>query len=234
MGTVRFTITILLTLVHQTESSSVFVQKGQDVRLDVLGNVQLKKDIDVLFWKFNTTFNVAKYPPKVTFERFKGRAEISEGNLSLLLKNIQEGDSGTYTAVVSGNKNTNVATYLIEVQAWEEVDDYYVKVWIPVGGLIVFVLLFLIGVVLWQKMNKGGKKEMINTEYASVRIKDNGQAGGEEQVCPASPTIYSMVGGHRPKPVNRPTMVGDQPPPVDLPMTSMPESLYAEVGNKEL
>ncbi|CAB1326728.1 unnamed protein product, partial [Coregonus sp. 'balchen'] len=217
-------------------SSSVFVQKGHDVRLDVLGNVQLKKDIDVLFWKFNTTINVAKYPPKVTFERYKGRAEIIEGNFSLLLKNLQEGDSGTYSAVVSGNKDINVATYLIEVQepALEEVDDSYVKVWIPVGGLIVVGLLFLIGVVLWQKMNKGGEKEMINTEYASVRIKDNGQAGGEEQVCPASPTIYSMVGGHRPKPVNRPTMVGDQPPPVDLPMTSMPESLYAEVGNKEL
>ncbi|CAB1326725.1 unnamed protein product [Coregonus sp. 'balchen'] len=116
MGTVRFTIAILLTLIHQTESSSVFVLKGQDVRLDVLGNVQLKKDTDLLFWKFNTLVNVVKYPPKVTFERFKGRVEFSEGNFSLLLKNLQEGDSGPYEAVVSGNENTNAATYMLVVQ----------------------------------------------------------------------------------------------------------------------
>ncbi|CAB1326724.1 unnamed protein product, partial [Coregonus sp. 'balchen'] len=97
----------------------VFVLKGQDVRLIVQTNITLE-NIDVLFWKFDTTINVAKYPPKVTFERFEGRAEISEGTLSLLLKNLQEGDSGPYEAVVAGNKNTNVATYMLVVQ--EEVE----------------------------------------------------------------------------------------------------------------
>ncbi|XP_064799921.1 SLAM family member 9-like [Oncorhynchus masou masou] len=122
MATVRFTLSILLTLLHHSEPSaetSVFVLKGQDVRLNVQTNVQLQ-DVDVLFWKFNRLDNVVKYPPKGTFERYRGRAEFSVGNFSLLLKNLQEGDSGLYDAVVSGNNDRNVAKYLIKVQSTVE------------------------------------------------------------------------------------------------------------------
>ncbi|XP_045550389.1 natural killer cell receptor 2B4 isoform X1 [Salmo salar] len=118
MATLHFPIAILLTLLHQPEPSvetSVFVLKGQDVRLNVPTNVQLQV-VDVLFSKFNRSGNIVKYPPKVTFERYQGRVEFSERNFSLLLKNLQEGDSGPYTAVVSGNKDSNVAAYLIKVQ----------------------------------------------------------------------------------------------------------------------
>ncbi|XP_020323371.1 SLAM family member 9 isoform X2 [Oncorhynchus kisutch] len=119
MATMYFTLAILLTLLHHSEPSaetSVFVLKGQDVRLNVQTNVTLKEDVDVLFWKFNRSVNVVKYPPKVTFERYRGRAELIVGDFSLLLKNLQEEDSGLYDAVVSGNKDRNVARYLIEVQ----------------------------------------------------------------------------------------------------------------------
>ncbi|KAM9459108.1 uncharacterized protein ACWYII_010843 isoform 2-T3 [Salvelinus alpinus] len=108
----------LLTCIASSEPSaetSVFVLKGQDVHLDVQTNAQLQ-DVDVLFWKFNRAVIVVKYPPKVTFERYKGRAEFSEGDFSLLLKNLQEGDSGLYDAVVSGDNDINVATYLLVVQ----------------------------------------------------------------------------------------------------------------------
>ncbi|XP_064786464.1 SLAM family member 9-like [Oncorhynchus masou masou] len=118
MANLCFPIAILLTLLHQAEPSaetSVFVLKGQDVRLNVQTNVQLQA-VDVLFWKFNRLDNVVRYPPKDTFERYRGRAEFSVGNLSLLLKNLQEGDSGLYDAVVSGNNDRNVAKYLIKVQ----------------------------------------------------------------------------------------------------------------------
>ncbi|CDQ81842.1 unnamed protein product [Oncorhynchus mykiss] len=91
--------------------TSVFVLKGQDVRLNVQTNVQLKEDVDVLYWKLNRSVHVVKYPPKVTFERYRGRAEFS-----LLLKNLQEEDSGLYDAVVSGNNDRNVATYVLVVQ----------------------------------------------------------------------------------------------------------------------
>ncbi|XP_071217025.1 SLAM family member 5-like isoform X1 [Salvelinus alpinus] len=108
----------LLTCIASSEPSaetSVFVQNGQDVHLDVQRNVTLQ-DIDVLYWKFNRAVNVVKYPPKVTYERYKGRAEFSVGDFSLLLKNLQEGDSGLYDAVVSGDNDINVATYLLVVQ----------------------------------------------------------------------------------------------------------------------
>ncbi|XP_064786485.1 uncharacterized protein LOC135509609 isoform X2 [Oncorhynchus masou masou] len=233
MATVRFTLPILLTLLHHSEPSaetSMLVQKGQDVHLNVQTNVQLQ-DVDVLFWKFNSSVNVVKYPPTVTFERYQGRAELIVGDFSLLLKNLQEGDSGLYEAVVSGNKDRNIAKYLIKVQeelSWEEAD---IKVWIPVSVLIIVGLFVLISIVLWRKRNEGDKEESINTEYATVRIPGNSQIGGElqESPGPASPTIYSMVGRHQPQPVNH------QPLPVDLPMatmTSMPESLYAVVGEK--
>uniref|UniRef100_A0A8C7IU58 Immunoglobulin V-set domain-containing protein n=1 Tax=Oncorhynchus kisutch TaxID=8019 RepID=A0A8C7IU58_ONCKI len=94
--------------------NSVFVLKGQDVRLNVQTNVTLQ-DVDVLFWKFNRSVNVVKYPPKATFESYRGRAEFSVGDFSLLLKNLQEEDSGLYDAVVSGNKDRNVAAYLIKI-----------------------------------------------------------------------------------------------------------------------
>nr|XP_046176880.1 SLAM family member 5-like [Oncorhynchus gorbuscha] len=119
MVTVRFTLPILLTLLHHSEPSaetSMFVLKGQDVHLNVQTNVTLKEDVDVIFWKFNRSANVVKFPPNVTFERYRGRAEFSEGDFSLLLKNLQEGDSGLYDAVVSGEKDCNVAAYLIKVQ----------------------------------------------------------------------------------------------------------------------
>uniref|UniRef100_A0A674CRK6 Immunoglobulin V-set domain-containing protein n=1 Tax=Salmo trutta TaxID=8032 RepID=A0A674CRK6_SALTR len=101
----------LLLLNEPSAETSVFVLKGQDVRLDVQTNVTLQY-VDVLYWKFNRSDNVVNHPPKLTFERYQGRVEFSEGNFSLLLKNLQEGDSGPYTAVVSGEKDSNVGFYL--------------------------------------------------------------------------------------------------------------------------
>ena len=100
--------------------TSVFVLKGQDVRLNVQTNVQLKEDVDVLYWKFNRLDNVVKYPPNVTFKRYRGRAEFSERDFSLLLKNLHEEDSGLYEAVVSGNNDRNVAKYMIKVQGMSD------------------------------------------------------------------------------------------------------------------
>ncbi|CAB1326726.1 unnamed protein product, partial [Coregonus sp. 'balchen'] len=167
-----------------TETLKLFVLKGQNVRLDVQGYAKLK-DIDDLKWTFNKSHNLVKYFNESSklkaFPKYQGRVEFSEGKFSVLLKNLQEGDSGLYHAVVSGEENKDVAKYQISVH-------------------------------------------------------DNSQAGGEEQVSPgpgpASPSIYSMVGHSNPQPLNHPTMVRDQPPTVDLPMSPMPpmpESLYAVI-----
>ncbi|KAJ8011539.1 hypothetical protein DPEC_G00059280 [Dallia pectoralis] len=48
--------------------------------------------------------------------QYNGRITFSEENLSMLLTNIQEGDSGIYTAVVGGDKDTIIAEHLIIVR----------------------------------------------------------------------------------------------------------------------
>ncbi|KAM9459105.1 uncharacterized protein ACWYII_010842 [Salvelinus alpinus] len=120
-----FPIAILLTLLQQAVSCSetpVFVEKGQDVRLDVPGYMTVKENLKRLnrfMWMFNTSDNVVIYVHEIVSQvtiKYQGRAEFIEGNFSLLLKNLNEGDSGCYTAVVSADRNKEVAKYQISVQ----------------------------------------------------------------------------------------------------------------------
>ncbi|KAM9459096.1 uncharacterized protein ACWYII_010835 isoform 1-T1 [Salvelinus alpinus] len=120
-----FTIAIQLTLLHQAVSSSknhVFVEKGQDVRLDVQEYMTVKENLKRLNsfkWTFNTSDNVVTYVHEFETEvtiKYQGRAEFIEGNFSLLLKKLTEGDSGCYTAAVSADRNKDVAKYQISVQ----------------------------------------------------------------------------------------------------------------------
>uniref|UniRef100_A0AAY5K4W6 Immunoglobulin subtype domain-containing protein n=1 Tax=Esox lucius TaxID=8010 RepID=A0AAY5K4W6_ESOLU len=94
-----------LSLLTGATVSSLFVEKGQKVQLDVPGYAECKEKIDsnaVFFWKFNPVGNVVRYTKyeKVVFPKYKGRVNFSEGNLSLLLENVQEGDIGSYTAFI--------------------------------------------------------------------------------------------------------------------------------------
>uniref|UniRef100_A0AAZ3QWZ7 Uncharacterized protein n=1 Tax=Oncorhynchus tshawytscha TaxID=74940 RepID=A0AAZ3QWZ7_ONCTS len=47
---------------------------------------------------------------------YNNRVEFYKGNFSLLLKNIQEGDSGPYTAVVSGDKENTIIVHQLVLQ----------------------------------------------------------------------------------------------------------------------
>uniref|UniRef100_A0A674CSF1 Immunoglobulin V-set domain-containing protein n=1 Tax=Salmo trutta TaxID=8032 RepID=A0A674CSF1_SALTR len=101
------------------ETLKRFVLKGKHVRLDVQGYAKLK-DIDYLKWTFNKFHNLVKYSNESStvkvFTKYQGRVEFSQGNFSLLLKNLQGGDSGLYDAGVSGEENKDVAKYQISVQ----------------------------------------------------------------------------------------------------------------------
>uniref|UniRef100_A0AAY5KS29 Immunoglobulin V-set domain-containing protein n=1 Tax=Esox lucius TaxID=8010 RepID=A0AAY5KS29_ESOLU len=95
-----------LSLLTGATVSSLFVEKGQKVQLDVPGYAECKEKIDskaLFFWEFNPVGIVVTYSTlnTVVFPKYKGRVNFSEGNLSLLLENVQEGDSGSYTAVLS-------------------------------------------------------------------------------------------------------------------------------------
>uniref|UniRef100_A0A8C7S682 Immunoglobulin subtype domain-containing protein n=1 Tax=Oncorhynchus mykiss TaxID=8022 RepID=A0A8C7S682_ONCMY len=103
--------------VYFTDFSSVFVLKGQDVRLDVQENVQLK-ELEVFKWSFGSA-NIVRCTDTLSVKvspEYKNRVEFYKGNFSLVLKNIQEGDSGPYTAVVSGDKEKTIIVHQLVLQ----------------------------------------------------------------------------------------------------------------------
>ncbi|XP_029561665.1 SLAM family member 5 isoform X2 [Salmo trutta] len=118
MGTfLHFAIAILLTFIHQAESSSVFVLKGQDVRLDVQENVTLK-ELELFKWTFRSE-NIVRCSDTLSVKvspEYNNRVEFYQGNFSLLLKNLQQNDSGPYTAVLNGDKEKTIIAYQLIVQ----------------------------------------------------------------------------------------------------------------------
>uniref|UniRef100_A0A8C8I2N8 Immunoglobulin subtype domain-containing protein n=1 Tax=Oncorhynchus tshawytscha TaxID=74940 RepID=A0A8C8I2N8_ONCTS len=105
-------IVLYFLCVYFTDFSSVFVLKGQDVRLDVQENVQLK-ELEVFKWSFGSA-NIVRCSDTLSVRvspGYNNRVEFYKGNFSLLLKNIQEGDSGPYTAVVSGDKEKTIIVH---------------------------------------------------------------------------------------------------------------------------
>uniref|UniRef100_A0A674CTG0 Immunoglobulin V-set domain-containing protein n=1 Tax=Salmo trutta TaxID=8032 RepID=A0A674CTG0_SALTR len=94
------TIFFCLFISVSSSGTPVFVAKGQDVRLDVQGYMTVKENLKRLNrfqWRFNTSDNVVTYTHEIETQvtpKYQGRAEFFEGNFSLLLKNLKEGDSG--------------------------------------------------------------------------------------------------------------------------------------------
>uniref|UniRef100_A0A4W6BMY1 Immunoglobulin subtype domain-containing protein n=1 Tax=Lates calcarifer TaxID=8187 RepID=A0A4W6BMY1_LATCA len=96
--------------IRSSDVTSLFVQRGEDVHLEVTEPVQLNIKMD-LFWKFNTTNTIGKLSynnQPVLFDRYEERAEIFVQNQSLLLKNLQQNDTGNYVALVTGAKDRKV------------------------------------------------------------------------------------------------------------------------------
>ena len=97
----------------------VFVKLGDDVLLEVKKPVVLTEEED-LFWKFNTSYSIVKLSyesKKIIYKNYSQRAELSVQNHSLLLKNLQQADSGRYVAKVIGAKDRNIAEYKVIVQS---------------------------------------------------------------------------------------------------------------------
>ncbi|XP_018533673.1 uncharacterized protein LOC108884316 [Lates calcarifer] len=101
-----------------SDVTSLFVQQGKDLHLEVKEPVQLNIKMD-LFWKFNTTNTIGKLSynnQPVLFDRYEERAEIFVQNQSLLLKILQQDDTGNYVALVTGSEDRKVAEYNVIVQ----------------------------------------------------------------------------------------------------------------------
>ncbi|XP_053186752.1 uncharacterized protein LOC128369698 [Scomber japonicus] len=98
--------------------TTVFVQKGNDLHLDVNKPVVLLEDNEFR-WRFDDTVSIVRFiPDKGTriSDPYKGRVEFSVQNHSLLLKNVQHRDSGDYTALITGDKSQHLTEYKVIIQ----------------------------------------------------------------------------------------------------------------------
>ncbi|KAI4809253.1 hypothetical protein KUCAC02_018159 [Chaenocephalus aceratus] len=120
----RFYI-ILLTVVYRLNScetqgisagTPVFVLKGEDLHLNVTKAVVLG-DFDLFFWKCNES-SIVRFnsKDKKVSANYTGRVEFPGNNYSVKLKNLQEADSGVYSAEVTKESIEEVAKYNVKVQ----------------------------------------------------------------------------------------------------------------------
>ncbi|XP_062285705.1 CD48 antigen-like [Scomber scombrus] len=98
--------------------TTVFVQKGKDLHLDVNKPVIIPEAAEFR-WTVNNSQNVVRlFPDKTTkiLDSYKGRVEFSVQNHSLILKNVKQNDSGDYTSLITGDKNQPVTEYKVVIQ----------------------------------------------------------------------------------------------------------------------
>ncbi|CAK6977477.1 uncharacterized protein LOC128369698 [Scomber scombrus] len=120
LAALLFAVCVLYSWETQGSSAvtTVFVQKGKDLHLDVNKPVVIPES-DEFRWRFNTTHSLVRlFPDKRTriVDPYKGRVEFSVQNHSLLLKNVQHSDSGDYTALITGDTNQPLTEYKVIIQ----------------------------------------------------------------------------------------------------------------------
>ncbi|XP_056246682.1 uncharacterized protein LOC130178458 isoform X2 [Seriola aureovittata] len=122
MGRILLIYAVLLVCSCQIEGSSagspVFVQKGKDLLLEVM-EPDVPEDFSLLSWTFNGKDILVTFLPGIeprVSNVYTGRVEASVKNFSVKLQNLQEADSGVYTARVIGNQEQILAEYSVRVQ----------------------------------------------------------------------------------------------------------------------
>ncbi|XP_035489305.1 SLAM family member 9 isoform X3 [Scophthalmus maximus] len=96
--------------------------QGKDLLLDVLSPVVLEEE-DEFRWDFRPNKKPNKKVMRVSYDhetkifgRYKGRAVISLQNYSLHLRNMQQADSGLYSAFFGEDEDELVGEYSVTVQ----------------------------------------------------------------------------------------------------------------------
>ncbi|KAM8850683.1 SLAM family member 5-like isoform 2-T2 [Spinachia spinachia] len=96
----------------------VFVLKGRDLLLKL--GADLPEKFSFVEWKFNKTVSLVRIDAAGEtniFDHFPGRLEIPEKEFSVVLKNVQEADSGVYSAEAPTLAGDNrLAEYKVTVQ----------------------------------------------------------------------------------------------------------------------
>ncbi|KAI4791287.1 hypothetical protein KUCAC02_034095, partial [Chaenocephalus aceratus] len=111
-------VTILMYLLLWISAGTpVFVLKGEHLHLKVTQAVVLGK-LDLFSWKFNkSSIMRLNSMDKEVSANYTGRVEFPGNNYSVKLKNLQEADSGVYSAEVSLKESIEeLAKYNVKVQ----------------------------------------------------------------------------------------------------------------------
>ncbi|XP_062413722.1 SLAM family member 7-like [Pungitius pungitius] len=110
----------LLTLCEAqgTIETPVFVLKGRDLLLEL--HADLPEKFSFVDWKINKTVDLVRIEssgePNV-FKDFTGRLEFPDKHFSVILKNLQEADSGVYSAeAVTPTEDKPLTEYKVTVQ----------------------------------------------------------------------------------------------------------------------
>uniref|UniRef100_G3N787 Immunoglobulin V-set domain-containing protein n=1 Tax=Gasterosteus aculeatus aculeatus TaxID=481459 RepID=G3N787_GASAC len=96
----------------------VFVQKGHDLLLKL--HADPPEGVLYVDWKINKTVDLVRFKPSGESHvdpRFTGRVQLDENKFSVILKNVQEVDSGVYSAVAATPTGDKLLTeYKVTVQ----------------------------------------------------------------------------------------------------------------------
>ncbi|KAG7231697.1 hypothetical protein INR49_010474 [Caranx melampygus] len=96
------------------------MKTGEDVHLQLKEADDVPEDFVIVQWRFNGSVILVSFlpagEPRVS-DRYRGRVDVSVGNFSVKLKNLQKSDSGVYTARIAElNKDQIVAEYKVTVE----------------------------------------------------------------------------------------------------------------------
>ncbi|XP_034008797.1 uncharacterized protein LOC117500163 isoform X7 [Trematomus bernacchii] len=99
-----------------SDGTPMFVLKGEDLDLNVSKAVVLG-ELEYFSWKFYKN-NIVRFTSNnnKVYANYTGRLEFPVKKFSVKLKNLQEADSGVYTAEVTKESTEDVAEYNVKVQ----------------------------------------------------------------------------------------------------------------------
>ncbi|XP_057188908.1 natural killer cell receptor 2B4-like isoform X2 [Triplophysa rosa] len=112
---------LILLLISNTGSSAedtVYVETGASVQLDIQRD-KLPAEFDELFWEKDKSNTLVKYyngfKQVKHFKFYEGRVYFNNKTFCVILKNMQKNDSGVYTAMITGDKNGDIAAHTVSV-----------------------------------------------------------------------------------------------------------------------